>query len=75
MAEPVERLEVDVDATTAAYLRRCSRRGDLAAAAAAALHELAVKDAATSMAAWYTRHPGFAEDSVAETEQALDEAV
>jgi hypothetical protein len=47
MSEPIERLEVDVDATTAAYLRgRCLRAGELASAAAAALHDLAVRDAA-----------------------------
>ena len=54
MSEPVERLEVDVDATTAAYLRRrCVRRGDLAGAAATALHELAVRDAASSLARYH----------------------
>ena len=54
MSEPVERLEVDVDATTAAYLRRrCVRRGDLAAAAAAVLHDLAVRDAAAALARYH----------------------
>ena len=54
MSEPVERLEVDVAATTAAYLRRrCARRGDLAGAAAAALHDLAVRDAAASLARYH----------------------
>lgn len=54
MSEPVERLEVDVDATTAAYLRRrCVARGDLAGAAAAVLHDLALRDAATSLARYH----------------------
>jgi hypothetical protein len=72
VAEPVEHLEVDVDATTAAYLRRrCIPRGDLAGAAAAALRELAVRDAATSLAAWYAAHPGYAEDQEHENAEAL----
>ncbi len=69
-----ERITVEVDGPTAAYLRRCSRRGDLAGAAAAALHELAVRDAAESMASWYAARPDYAEDSVEETERALAEA-
>lgn len=59
MSDGVERLEVDVDATTAAYLRRrCLSRGDLAGAAANALRELAVRDAATSLARYHQTHEG-----------------
>lgn len=69
------RIEVEVDDATAAYLRgRCVRRGDLAAAAAAALHELAVRDAARAMADWYARSAELLDALVAESDAALAEA-
>lgn len=72
MSEPVERLEVDVDATTAAYLRRrCVRRGDLSGAAAAALRELAVRDAAASLARYYRSHEAELVASLEDAEAAL----
>jgi hypothetical protein len=74
MSEPVERLEVDVDATTAAYLRRhCIRRGDLAGAAAAALHDLAVRDAATSLARYHQSHEAELMASLEDSDAALSE--
>jgi hypothetical protein len=74
MSEPVERLEVDVDATTAAYLRRrCVRRGDLAGAAAAALHDLAVRDAATSLARYHQSHEAELLAGLEDTDAALAE--
>ena len=74
MSEPVERLEVDVDATTAAYLRRrCVRRGDLAGAAAAALHELAVRDAAASLARYHGSREAELLASLEDTDAALAE--
>jgi hypothetical protein len=70
-----ERLEVDVDAATSAYLRRrCSRHEDLAAAAAAALHELAVREAAESLAAYDQRHHDELVASIEDNEQALADA-
>ena len=74
MSEPVERLEVDVDATTAAYLRhRCVRRGDLAGAAAAALHELAVRDAAGSLARYHEARGAELLASLEDSDAALAE--
>lgn len=74
MSEPVERLEVDVDATTAAYLRRrCVRRGDLAGAAATALHELAVRDAAGALARYHHSHEAELLVSVEDSDVALAE--
>ena len=74
MSESVERLEVDVDATTAAYLRRrCVRRGDLAVAAAAALHELAVRDAAASLARYHAPREAELLASLEDSDTALAE--
>jgi hypothetical protein len=71
-----ERIEVELDSATAAYLRqRCVRRGDLGAAAAAALHELAIADAARADAAWQARHTTEILTLVTDGETALDEAV
>jgi hypothetical protein len=75
MSQQPERVTVELDAATANYLRqRCMRRGDLAGAAADALHQLAVRDAAEAMVAWEEAHPSFAENGVYESEQALSQA-
>ena len=49
-----ERVEFDVDETTAAYLHRCAHQGGVSIGAAAArqLRELALVDAAQALAAW-----------------------
>ncbi|MDQ3763753.1 MAG: hypothetical protein M3460_19705 [Actinomycetota bacterium] len=49
-----ERVEFDVDETTAAYLHRCARQHGLSVGAAAAgqLRDLALADAAAALAAW-----------------------
>ena len=74
MSEGVERLQVDVDATTAAYLRRrCVHRGDLAGAAANALRELAVHDAATSLARYHRTHEAEMLASLEDGDTALAE--
>jgi hypothetical protein len=74
VSEPVERLEVDVDATTAAYLRRrCVRRGDLAGAAAAVLHDPALRDAATSLARYHESREAELLASLEDTDAALTE--
>jgi hypothetical protein len=74
VSEPVERIEVDVDATTAAYLRRrCVRREDLASAAAAVLHELAVRDADTSLARYHPSHETELLASLKDSDAALAE--
>lgn len=69
-----ERIELELDPAVATYLRqRCVRRGDLAAAAAAALRELALRDAVSALASWHRTHPDYALDAVRENEQALAE--
>ena len=74
MSEPVERLEVDVDATTAAYLRRrCVRRGDLVGAAAAVLHDPALRDVATSLARYHESREAELLASLEDTDAALTE--
>jgi hypothetical protein len=71
-----ERIELELDAAVATYLRqRCVRRGDLAEAAAAALRELALRDAVTALANWHHANPDYAMDAVRENEQALAEAL
>jgi hypothetical protein len=66
-----ERIELELDPAVATYLRqRCVRRGDLAAAAAAAL-----RDAVTALGIWHHAHPDYAMDAVRENEQALAEAL
>jgi len=49
-----ERVEFEVDATTAAYLHRCAfqLRVSVGAAAARQLRELALADAVRALAAW-----------------------
>lgn len=49
-----ERVEVEVDESTAAYLQRCAglRGTSVAVAAARQLRELALADAARALAAW-----------------------
>ncbi|MGH3919448.1 MAG: hypothetical protein ACRDSG_10510 [Pseudonocardiaceae bacterium] len=49
-----ERVECDVDETTAAYLHRCARQRGISMGTAAArqLRELALADAARALAAW-----------------------
>jgi hypothetical protein len=71
----VERIELELDPTTTAYLRqRCLRRGDLAGAAAAALRELAVRDAVNALVAWHKAHPDYATLADEEYDQALAHA-
>lgn len=76
-AQPMsERIELELDPAVATYLRqRCLRRGDLASAAAAALRELALRDAVSALVRWHHAHPDYALDAVRENEQALAEAL
>ena len=73
MEQQGERVEVVVDAATARYLRACARRrgGSMAEAAARQLHELAVADSVTQLAAWIAREPTFFEDAEAERIEAM----
>jgi len=68
-----ERVELEVDQGTAAYLRACARRrgGSMAAAAAHQLRELALADSVTQHAAWAADEPSFFADAEAEREAAL----
>ncbi len=68
-----ERVEIELDPHTAAWLRRrCAQRGgSLAAAAAEQLRADAWASSVDGLSAWYAARPGFVEDSERETEEAL----
>ena len=70
----MERVEVQVDAATASWLRSCARvrGGSMAEAAARQLHELALADGVAKLAVWAQDNPTFFEDAEAEREAALD---
>ncbi|MGH3567378.1 MAG: hypothetical protein ACRDRH_15365 [Pseudonocardia sp.] len=67
-----ERVELEVDQSTAAYLRACARQldGSMAAAAERQLRELALADSAARHAAWAASEPSFFADAEAEREAA-----
>ncbi|MGH3869245.1 MAG: hypothetical protein ACRDQ4_24685 [Pseudonocardiaceae bacterium] len=71
-----EQLQLEVDAPTRAWLRRCATRtgGTVSAAAAAQLRDLALRDAVVSLSTSPTSTAGYAEASLEETERALAEA-
>jgi hypothetical protein len=71
----MERLEVELDDTTAAYFERqgCVRRADMAAAASAALRELALRAEVDALAAFLTAHPDYVAASDDEYHAALAE--
>jgi hypothetical protein len=73
MAQERVRVEVEVDAATARWLRAAARTrgGSMAEAAARQLHELALAASVTQHAAWYAEHPTFLEDAEAERTEAL----
>ncbi|MDQ3150540.1 MAG: hypothetical protein M3R63_02045 [Actinomycetota bacterium] len=68
-----ERVELEVDQATAAYLRACARRcgGSMAVAAARQLRELALADSAARHAVWAASEPSFFADAEAERQAAL----
>lgn len=70
-----QRLEVELDDTTAAYFERqgCVRRADMAAAASAALRELALRVEVDALAAFLTAHPDYVAASDDEYHAALAE--
>jgi hypothetical protein len=76
MPEP-ERVTVELDAATAAMLRRrcVTRGGSLAAAAAAQLAEDARREMLGGLPAWYGRHEAEVLAAVEDGEAALSEAV
>jgi hypothetical protein len=70
----MEQLVVEVDAVTQRYLRqRCVCREDLAATAATALRELALRDGVAALERWHETHPSYAELADQETAEALAE--
>jgi Phosphoesterase family len=70
----MEQLVVEVDVITQRYLRqRGVRRGDLAATAAGALRELALRDGVAALERWHEDHPSYAELADQETAEALAE--
>jgi hypothetical protein len=68
-----ERVELEVDQGTAAYLRACARRrgGSMAATAARQLRALALADSVQQHAAWAAQEPDFFADAEAERDAAL----
>ncbi len=68
-----QRLEVELDDTTAAYFERqgCVRRADMAAAASAALRELALRAEVDALAAFLAANPEYVAASDEEYDQAL----
>jgi hypothetical protein len=70
---PMERVEVEVDAATARYLRACARQrgGSMGEAAARQLKELALADSVARHAAWAASVPSYFEDAEAERITAL----
>jgi hypothetical protein len=70
----MEQLVVELDAVTQRYLRqRCVCCGDLAATAAAALRELALREGVAALERWHEAHPHYAELADQETAEALAE--
>jgi hypothetical protein len=72
----MERVEVEVDAATARYLRACARQrgGSMAEAAARQLKEVAERalaDSVASHAGWAASVPSYFEDAEAERTTAL----
>ena len=70
-----ERLTVSLDTGVAARVRQCGAR--TRGGASGYLEQLvgrdALREAVSSAADWYDRHPGYAEDAIAENEAALGE--
>ena len=66
-----ERVEIELDPHTAAWLRRrCAQRGG-SLAAAEQLRADAWASSVDGLSAWYSARPGFVEDSEREIEEAL----
>ena len=70
-----QRLEVEFDATTVSYFERqgCVRRADMAAAAATALRELALRTEVDALATFLNDHPDYVAVSDDEYDAALAE--
>lgn len=71
-----ERITVSFEPQVAAHVRRCGagRRGGASGYLAELVRRDALREAAEQLAVWYAANPTFAEDAVAETAAALDEA-
>jgi hypothetical protein len=70
-----ERMTVSLDGHVAARVRQCGARtrGGASAYVERLVRQDAMREAATSAAAWYAAHPGYAEHSGEEAELSLDE--
>ncbi|MGH3586276.1 MAG: hypothetical protein ACRDQ0_08110 [Pseudonocardia sp.] len=70
-----ERVTISVDGPVAARVRQCGARtrGGASAYVERLVRQDAMREAATSAAAWYAAHPGYADDSVTEAESSLAE--
>ena len=72
-----ERVEVEVDAATARWLRGCAhqRGSTVASLAASQLRDLALAESARASEGWFTEnHPTYFDDMTAEIEAAFTEA-
>lgn len=68
-------MTISLDGQAAAHVRRCGARvrGGASAYVERLVRQDVMREAASSAAAWYGRHPGYAEHSGQEAETALDE--
>lgn len=71
-----QRLSLSLDERRARYLQRCADRrtsGNASAYLDDLLAREKLREAVSSAADWYDRHPGYAKDAIAENEAALGE--
>jgi hypothetical protein len=71
-----ERVTVSFEAAVAQRVRQCGARrpGGASAYLAKLVRDDELREAGEQMAAWYSAHPTYVDDAVAETTAALDEA-
>lgn len=72
----VERVTVSFDPAVAQRVRQCGARrpGGASAYLAKLVRDDELREAGEQLAAWYATNPSYAEDALAETATALDEA-
>lgn len=70
-----ERLTVSLDTGVAARVRQCGARtrGGASGYLERLVRRDALREAVSSAADWYARHPGYAEDAIAENEAVFGE--
>jgi hypothetical protein len=71
-----QKMSLSIEQGYARHLQRCAQRttnGNISAYIERLLADDEMRQATTAAAAWYSRHPRYAEDSTAEAEAALGE--